>query len=136
MVNSRSKSGRLKILFPVIILLIISSCTPTKSKLESELIDNWGIYVRTSNDSSSYYCNSCPKIDFMENQKAVLTLTTGKKEHYKWELIETRLTMNIRKKDTGSHYFEEPEYNIEITTKEDFKELKLSDTAGYYTLRK
>lgn len=107
------------------------------SKVDNKLIGEWGIYVTIFGDSNAY-CNACPKIEFKENNTAILTLPTNDKEwslseYYNWSLNETKLSITPQNNGDSDNYFDSFEYEIEINDKEEFIEFRMlkSERSGY-----
>lgn len=132
MENLFSRNKNLKILFPVIILVLISSCTSTDNQLQSQVIGDWGVFVSMS-DGETIQCNSCPIIKFTDKKTATLIKPNNDKEYYNWNLEENALILKSQNDKTSNNYFNNSKFEIEITKKEKFIELKLltSKNSGY-----
>lgn len=102
----------------------------------SRIIGKWGIYVIGSIESG-IYCNACPTINFTDKKIAILIKPNDDKEYYNWMLKENSLTLEPQAEDIADNYFNTSEFEIEITKKEEFTELKLLESKNSaYILRK
>lgn len=107
-----------------------------EDKIDKRILGEWGIYVSVLGDSH-VVCNACPKINFKENNTAVLTLSTNDNEFYNWNLKESKIKITPENEDNPNNYFDSFEYEIEITDREEFIELMMLQAEGNgYILRK
>ena len=126
-----------KILFPILLLFLVTSCFYKNSEAEKKLIGNWGIYVSVFAGTRTM-CNVCPNIYFKGNRNAILTLPSEEEEHYNWIITEDKkLRIDLHDKNIKNAHFDKSVYDFKLRKEEEFDELLISlDDKSGYILRK
>ncbi|MFC5271714.1 hypothetical protein [Adhaeribacter terreus] len=121
------------------------------SKIEIEsaqwILGNWGIYERSKGGRLAIHCDVCPIISFKNDGKGEIIYPENnklgkiiypdvKKEQIKWMVDKNIITL-IHTNKGANNTFSNGDYEISLTPKASFTELRLTNRNGaVYILRK
>jgi len=135
----------------VLTALFLTNCNPDKSIIDNKnsiidtssttetlgIIGEWLISRTISQKADNIMeiaCNSCPRINFKNDNTAVLTKPTGDKENLQWKINNNKIALtNINRTHTDSVYFDNAQYEMTFTNKKEYMELKLTLTEKNYS---
>jgi hypothetical protein len=138
-----------KILYGLLTVLILSACTsdirtPDINKSfdkivltnkSNRIVGEW-LIGKTSSRGISSSCNACPKINFNDNGRSVVSFPDNTFGHYDWSIKEDTLTLQCTEQANTFPYFFGFKYKIAYYDKTDFTELTLTADSTIYFLRR
>ncbi len=111
-----------------IILIGLSLLSFRLQKSQEDLIGKWSV-MSSEYDGIKIMYNAGPKIEFLPNQKAIMTFSGDKTENYTWSVLDSILTLKSDLVNGSQPFFTDTNYSMHFESS-DNSEIRLTNGRG------